>query len=140
MRPKAQALLSAVGLTDITRGRRTTTLRHVEERLRQTLCSAADSVEAQPPSLHWHTRVVALTPGPDHVLATLQADDGTQHIVRARHVVDATGVSRKVARTDHLHRGDVLVVGRSNLSIFSEVLLTAASLSGLILAINALAK
>lgn len=56
------------------------------------------------------------------------------------HVVDATGVSRKVARTDHLHRGDVLVVGRSNLSIFSEVLLTAASLSGLILAINALAK
>jgi len=56
------------------------------------------------------------------------------------HVVDASGESRRVTRTDNLHRGDVLVVGRSNLSIFSEVLLTAASLSGLILAINALAK
>lgn len=56
------------------------------------------------------------------------------------HVVDASGETRPVTRTDNLHRGDVLVVGRSTLSIFSEVLLTAASLSGLILAINALAK
>lgn len=91
VRPKAQALLGGVGLTDITRGRRTTTLRHVEERLRQTLCAAADTTDAQRPALHWHTRVVALVPGPDHVLATLQADDGTRHTVRARHVVDATG-------------------------------------------------
>ncbi len=56
------------------------------------------------------------------------------------HVVDASGVSRSVRRTDHLHRDDVLVVGRSNLAIFSSVLLTAVSVSGLILAINALAK
>ncbi len=56
------------------------------------------------------------------------------------HVVDASGVSRRVTRTDNLHRDDVIVVGRSNLAIFSSALLAAASLSGLILAINALAK
>jgi len=56
------------------------------------------------------------------------------------HVVDASGESRAVSRTDHLHRNDVLVVGRSNLAIFSSVLLTAASVSGLILAISALAQ
>lgn len=91
VRPKAQALLSAVGLTDVTRGRRTTTLKHVEERLRQTLCTAADAATARPPSLHWHARVVALAPDADSVAVTLQDDDGRQHPVRARHVVDATG-------------------------------------------------
>ena len=91
VRPKAQALLSAMGLTDITRGRRTTTLRHVEERLRQTLCTAADAAEAQRPTLFWHTRVVALEPGHDRVRVTLASDDGRQHTILARHVVDATG-------------------------------------------------
>ncbi len=56
------------------------------------------------------------------------------------YIVDLKGVSHEVDTGDQLHRGDVVVVGRSNLSIFAEVLLTAASISGLILAINALAK
>lgn len=59
---------------------------------------------------------------------------------RKLHVVDLEGRSRRVSPEENLHRGDVIVVGRSNLSIFAEVLLTAASLSGLILAINALAQ
>jgi protein involved in polysaccharide export with SLBB domain len=59
---------------------------------------------------------------------------------RKLHVVDIEGVSRDVDTGDQLHRGDVIVVGRSNFSIFGELLLTAASVSGLILAINALAK
>jgi flavin-dependent dehydrogenase len=94
VRPKAQALLSAMGLTDITRGRRTTTLRHVEERLRQTLCTAADAAQAvggQRPTLLWHTRVAALESGPDRVQVVLEDDAGRQRTVRARHVVDATG-------------------------------------------------
>ncbi len=56
------------------------------------------------------------------------------------HVVDVNGKTRDIGTGDQLHRGDVVVVGRSNFSIFAELLLTAASLSGLILAINALAK
>jgi len=59
---------------------------------------------------------------------------------RKLHVVGLDGRSRRVSAEENLHRGDVIVVGRSNLSIFSEVLITAASLSGLILAINALAQ
>jgi protein involved in polysaccharide export with SLBB domain len=55
-------------------------------------------------------------------------------------VIDSEGNERKVKRTDNLHRGDVLFVGKSNFSIFSDVLLTAVSLSAIILAINALAQ
>lgn len=63
-----------------------------------------------------------------------------QGSTRRLHVVDASGILREVRTTDNLHRGDVIVVGRSMFSVFSELLLTAASLSGVILAINALAK
>jgi len=94
VRPQAQALLTALGLHDITRGRRTTTLRHVEECLRQRLCAAAEArgASALPrPAVHWHTRVTAVVPHDDHVQVRLQGPDGTEHEVRARHVVDASG-------------------------------------------------
>lgn len=93
MRPKAQALLSALGLSDLTRGRRTTTLRHVEERLRQMLCSAAESTTStdRQPALAWNTRVTALASEADAMRVTLRAEDGSVHSVRARHVVDASG-------------------------------------------------
>ncbi len=55
-------------------------------------------------------------------------------------VIGTGGEERKVSRSDHLHRGDVLYVGKSRIAIFSEVLVAAVSVSGLVLAINALAK
>jgi flavin-dependent dehydrogenase len=94
VRPQAQALLTGLGLNDITGGRRTTTLRHVEECLRQRLCEAAQAPEggALPrPAVHWHTRVTALDSGADHVRVTLQDAEGGTRTVRARHVVDASG-------------------------------------------------
>lgn len=55
-------------------------------------------------------------------------------------VIDVDGNERRVRTTDHLHRGDILLVGRSMLSIFTDVLLAAVSVSSLILAVNALSK
>jgi protein involved in polysaccharide export with SLBB domain len=55
-------------------------------------------------------------------------------------IIDVDGVERRVRTTDHLHRGDILLVGRSTLSIFTDVLLAAVSVSSLILAVNALSK
>ncbi len=102
VREKARVLLEGMGLTDITRGRRTTTLRHVEERLRQTLCDAttapvhasnlASASRPCPAAAFWHTRVAAVEPGPERVLVTLLDEGtGTRRLVSARHLIDATG-------------------------------------------------
>jgi flavin-dependent dehydrogenase len=93
VRPGAQAALVGLGLPDVTEGRRTTTIRHVENRLRAALaarCAAAADNSAL--SLHWHCAVTALDVGHDAVHVTLHDEaSGQQHQVLARHVIDATG-------------------------------------------------
>ncbi|MBL8307532.1 MAG: FAD-dependent monooxygenase [Rubrivivax sp.] len=96
LRPGAQAALQRLGLPDVTEGRRTTTIRHVENRLRAALMAAqAEGRTAAAPApfeLHWHTSVSGLDVGPDHVLVTLRdATTGSERQVRARHVIDAAG-------------------------------------------------
>jgi flavin-dependent dehydrogenase len=99
VRPGARAALQRLRLNDITEGRRTTTLRHVENRLRRTVENAANatfpraaSTADAPLELHWHTSVVRLEPGVDGVLATLRDElAGTERTVKARHLVDAAG-------------------------------------------------
>ena len=103
VRPGAQAALCRLGLPDITEGRRTTTIRHVENRLRDALATAAEASHRSPPTpgmrppeppldLCWHTGVVAVAPGPADVQVTLRDEPGgAQRTVSARHLVDATG-------------------------------------------------
>ena len=102
VRPGAQAALRQLGLPDVTEGRRTTTIRHVETRLRAALVEAADAdtgLANQGPTpaaaafkLCWHTSVVNLAPGPDRVLVTLRDEPtGVERRVAARHVIDASG-------------------------------------------------
>jgi flavin-dependent dehydrogenase len=83
-----------LGLSDITEGRRTTTIRHVERRLRAELTAAAADIS--PPArsfdLHWYTTVTGLQVQADRVLATLRDEaSGGLWQVQARHVIDATG-------------------------------------------------
>jgi flavin-dependent dehydrogenase len=100
VRPRAQAALVRLGLPDITEGRRTTTIRHVENRLRAALAAraaagaraAADAGTPAPVSLAWHTAVVGLQTGDDQVRVTLRDEaTGALRQVGARHVIDATG-------------------------------------------------
>ena len=81
VRPGAQAALRHLGLPDITEGRRTTTIRHVENRLRSALVGAAHadaSASQDPPQAGspfercWNTSVVGLEVGGDRVLVTLR--------------------------------------------------------------------
>ena len=55
-------------------------------------------------------------------------------------VVSSDGSEREVEASDHLHRGDILIIGKSKFSILSDVILTTVSVTSLILAINALSK
>ncbi len=101
VRPGAQAALQQLGLPDITEGRRTTTIRHVENRLRDALTAAAQAAadEAQAAArpgtrldLHWHTSVVGLATDSAGVHVTLRDEaTGLLRTVVARHVVDASG-------------------------------------------------
>lgn len=91
LRPGAQAALQRLGLPDVTQGRRTTTIRHVENRLREALMAAADA-SAQALQVRWHTGVSALQLGPESVQITVRdAHTGAEQVVSARHVIDATG-------------------------------------------------
>ena len=115
VRPGARAALRQLGLPDITEGRRTSTIRQVENRLRAELIAAAQ-VEAQADTradaqagaasgaasatpaaspgteIHWHTSVVGLEVGADQVLATLRDEaTGATRRVAARHLIDASG-------------------------------------------------
>lgn len=89
VRPGARAALARIGFADITEGRRTTTIRHVENRLR----GALEAPPGSAPFAHrWHTSVVALHEAHDHVRVTLRDEaDGCLREVRARHVIDASG-------------------------------------------------
>jgi len=99
VRPGAQAALRQLGLPDITEGRRTTTIRQVENRLRAALTAAVTAAGAAPPppqsphfSLCWRTSVAALDVGNDHVQVTLRDETtGALRHLQARHLIDATG-------------------------------------------------
>lgn len=98
VRPGAQAALRQLGLPDITEGRRTTTIRHVENRLRAALQArvqadaAAHPAAAPRTALCWHTGVVDLQAGTERVVVTLRDETtGTTRQVAARHVIDASG-------------------------------------------------
>ncbi len=100
VRPGAQAALRRLGLPDITEGRRTSTIRQVENRLRAALIAAAQADSPSPASagpaadldLRWHTSVAGLDVGADRVLLSLRDEaTGVVHRVAARHVIDATG-------------------------------------------------
>ncbi len=94
VRPGARRALDSLGLPDLTEGRRTTTIRQVETRLRAALAEAAARSEgtAAPLQVHWHTGIVALQVGAERVLVSLR-DEASGHTrqVSARHVVDASG-------------------------------------------------
>lgn len=93
VRPGAQAALQQLGFADITDGRRTTTIRHVENRLRAALAEPPRTGRATAPFAHrWHTSVVGLELRSGHVHATLRDEaSGQLRQVQARHLVDATG-------------------------------------------------
>lgn len=94
VRPGARRALQGLGLHDVTGGRRTTTIRQVETRLREALHTAAtDSAQGPTPlQVHWHTSTCGLEVGSDRVLVTLRDEtSGALRQVSARHVVDACG-------------------------------------------------
>jgi 2-polyprenyl-6-methoxyphenol hydroxylase-like FAD-dependent oxidoreductase len=92
VRPGAQAALRQLGLPDITEGRRTTTIRHVENRLRAALVARVQAEAGSQAALCWHTSVVDLQPGAERVVVTLRDEaSGATRQVAARHVIDASG-------------------------------------------------
>ena len=125
VRPGAQAALRHLGLPDITEGRRTTTIRQVENRLRGALVAAAqvDACARQTPpqaaspfELRWNTSVVGLEVGADRVLVTLQDElGGVARTIAARHVIDASG-----GRLESLGRPARLRAGPGHLVITAE--------------------
>jgi 2-polyprenyl-6-methoxyphenol hydroxylase-like FAD-dependent oxidoreductase len=124
VRPGAQAALRQLGLPDVTEGRRTTTIRHVENRLRGTLAATAQAAAAgaapaaaqAPLNLCWHTSVVALATCGDHVRVTLRDEaTGAVRTVAAHHVIDATG-----GRLEALGRPARRRAGPSHLVVTAE--------------------
>jgi 2-polyprenyl-6-methoxyphenol hydroxylase-like FAD-dependent oxidoreductase len=99
VRQGAQAALERLGMPNISDGRRTTSIRHIENRLRAELAAqvspdrgAATPQTPAPLDPCWHTSVVCLDVGVDGVHVTLRDEaTGVQRTVAARHVVDATG-------------------------------------------------
>lgn len=118
VRPGAQAALVQLGLPDITEGRRTTTIRHVENRLRAALTATAAQASAESPpfDLCWHTSVSGLHEAADHVLVTLRHEaSGQERQVRARHLLDATG-----GRLEALGQAARVKVGKCHWVITAE--------------------
>lgn len=129
VRPGAQAALCQLGLPDVTEGRRTTTIRHVENRLRAALMAAAQADagtatapspaparSASAPDLCWHTSVVGVAAGDAHVRVTLRDEaTGVVRTVIARHLIDATG-----GRLEALGRPARQRAGPSHLVVTAE--------------------
>ena len=118
VRPGAQAALCELGLPDITEGRRTTTIRHVENRLRTALTTPGQtasgrSLAALEPC--WNTSLAGLMADDQRVLATVVDDTGQQRRVAARHVIDASG-----GRLESLGRPARVRVGPSHWVITAE--------------------
>ncbi|MCP4548852.1 MAG: hypothetical protein GY835_20555 [bacterium] len=55
-------------------------------------------------------------------------------------IINIDGVEIGVDETSNLHRGDVLIVGKSRWALFSEVLVSTVSITSLVVAITALAR
>jgi flavin-dependent dehydrogenase len=94
VRPRARAALERLGLPDLTEGRRTSTIRQVENRLRAELAarSAAEDPSARTVDLQWHTAISGLAVHDTHVQVSLQPEgDATPRTITARHLLDATG-------------------------------------------------
>ncbi len=90
VRPGAQAALRSIGLPDVTEGRRTSSIRQVENRLRDAVMAAAQADPAL--TLHWHTSVSGLQVEADGVRLSLRDEaSGAERQLRARHVIDASG-------------------------------------------------
>ena len=121
VRPGAQAALRQLGLPDITEGRRTSTIRQVENRLRAAVIAAASAEAAPVPAasaleLCWNTSVAGLEVGADRVLVTLRDElTGVGRTVAARHVIDATG-----GRLESLGRPARVRAGPTHLVITAE--------------------
>lgn len=139
VRPGAQAALCQLGLPDVTEGRRTTTIRHVENRLRATLMAVAEANRPEtaapstpPMDLCWHTSVVGIetgietgieagadagiATGGEHVRVTLRDEaTGLLRTVLARHVIDASG-----GRLEALGRPARRRAGPSHLVVTAE--------------------
>ncbi len=114
VRPGAQAALQRLGLPDITEGRRTTTIRQVENRLRAALGTASSTNAAF--GVHWHTSVAGLQVAQDHVQVSLRDEaTGDTRLVRARHLIDASG-----GRLEALGRPARQRTGPSHLVITAE--------------------
>jgi 2-polyprenyl-6-methoxyphenol hydroxylase-like FAD-dependent oxidoreductase len=115
IRPGARIALRQIGFADITEGRRTTTIRHVENRLRAALAEPASGASA-PFAYHWHTSVVGLAIQSTRVLAILRDEtSGALRQVAARHLIDATG-----GRLEALGRPPRVRVGPSHWVITAE--------------------
>ena len=119
VRPGAQAALRQLGLPDITEGRRTSTIRQVENRLRAAVMAAASADPASAASaltLCWHTSVAGLDVGADRVLVSLRDElTGSTRTISARHVIDASG-----GRLESLGRPARVRAGPSHLVMTAE--------------------
>lgn len=118
LRPGARAALQQLDLPDITEGRRTTTIRQVENRLRAELVTKLVHTAPSGPSfgLHWHTSVSDLDAGADHVRVSLRDEtSGAVRQVLARHVIDGTG-----GRLEALGQPKRAAVGPSHWVITAE--------------------
>lgn len=119
VRPQAQDLLRQMGMADITQGRRASTIRQVEERLRGEIVARA-AAHAQPGAaplaVSWHTRVAALEAGDEQVRVTLRDETtGAEQMVSARYLIDATG-----GRLEGLGRVARRATGASHIVVTAE--------------------
>lgn len=115
VREGARAGLRRLGLPDLTEGRRTTTIKQLETRLRAALEAPPGGPATAPFAWHWHTEVAGLEVGPERVRVTLRDADGGERQVWARHVIDATG-----GRLEHLGRPPRERQGRSHWVVTAE--------------------
>jgi 2-polyprenyl-6-methoxyphenol hydroxylase-like FAD-dependent oxidoreductase len=115
VRPGAQSALARIGLPELTQGRRTTTIEQVENGLRQALIATSEGARRVGTAtaaldLCWHTAVTRFHIGPRQVQVTLtDAATGQSRLVRARHLIDATG-----GRLEALGRPARVQAGRSH--------------------------
>lgn len=89
VRPGAQAALRSIGLPDVTEGRRTSSIRHVENRMRAAVLEATVDPWL---GVQWQTSVCGLRLLDGQVCVTLRDNrDGKQRQIMAKRLIDATG-------------------------------------------------
>ena len=118
VRPGARAALRQIGFPDITEGRRTTTIRQVENRLRAELLDLGPtpSAAASRTDLDWTTGAVGLEVGADGVRAVVRDErTGVTRSVATRYLIDASG-----GRLEPLGRPARVRAGPSHLVMTAE--------------------